>query len=98
MRQLLLALLIASTAAQAQSWPSRPVTLIVPSAPGGLADATARPFALAMGKLAGQNFIVDNKPGAGGARVVTFANGVVGIVEPSRASVRAEYGTLSYRM
>lgn len=67
MLALLLGLLCAYSIARAQGWPSRPVTLIVPSAPGGLADATARPFALAMGKLGGQNLIVDNKPGAGGA-------------------------------
>ena len=57
----------------AQIFPSRPVTLIVPSAPGGLADVTARPFAGALGRIAGQNFVVDPKPGAGGAVGIAYA-------------------------
>src|SRR4029077_14555440 len=47
--------------------PSRPVAIVVPSAPGGLADVTARPFAAAMAKVTGQSFVVDPRPGAGGA-------------------------------
>ena len=43
----------------AQTYPSRPFTLIVPSAPGGLADVTARPFAAALAKATGQSFVVD---------------------------------------
>ena len=59
--------LLLSGPAPAQTFPSRPVTLVVPSAPGGLADVTARPFAGALARLTGQGFVVDPKPGAGGA-------------------------------
>jgi tripartite-type tricarboxylate transporter receptor subunit TctC len=68
-----LLLIFFSTALQAQPYPSRPVTLIVPSAPGGLADVTARPFAGAMAKITGQNFVVDPRPGAGGAVGIAHA-------------------------
>ena len=60
-------LLLVSFQLNAQTYPSRPVTIVVPSAPGGLADVTARPLAAALGKITGQNFVVDPKPGAGGA-------------------------------
>ena len=62
-----LLLILFSTTLQAQPYPSRPVTIVVPSAPGGLADVTARPFAAAMAKVTGQSFVVDPRPGAGGA-------------------------------
>ena len=66
-------LVLFSTALQAQPYPSRPVTLVVPSAPGGLADVTARPFAAALGRVTGQSFVVDPKPGAGGAVGIAHA-------------------------
>jgi tripartite-type tricarboxylate transporter receptor subunit TctC len=53
--------------ALAQSpFPSRPITMIVPFAPGGSADVLGREFALEMGKLLGQNVVVELRPGAGG--------------------------------
>ncbi len=62
----LAALVFVASAAQAQpSWPSKPVKILVPTAPGGTADATARMFALHLGKVLGQQFYVENRGGAG---------------------------------
>lgn len=53
-------------AVQAQpAFPSRPITLIVPFAPGGIADVTARAVAEAMGQTLKQTVVVDNRPSAG---------------------------------
>ncbi len=52
--------------AQAASWPSRPVTIVVPFPPGGGTDAFARPLFATMTKTVGRQFVIDNKGGAGG--------------------------------
>jgi tripartite-type tricarboxylate transporter receptor subunit TctC len=52
-----------ATTAFAQTFPAKPVSIIVTSAPGGAADATARALALYLGKLWNQQVIVENKPG-----------------------------------
>src|SRR5207302_4064278 len=61
----LMALLLALPAA-AQSYPSRPVRVIVPYQAGQGTDVAARYFAERLSKALGQQFIVDNRPGAGG--------------------------------
>jgi tripartite-type tricarboxylate transporter receptor subunit TctC len=56
-----------SSAAAAQDYPSRPVTLIVPFAAGGSTDVIARVVAEAMRRPLGQSLVVDNRGGAGGS-------------------------------
>ena len=60
------ALVITSAAASAQTWPAKPIRLIVPLAPGATADIIARIYADELGKALGQTIVVDNKTGAGG--------------------------------
>ena len=58
-------LLLASLAAQAQNYPARPVKMVVPFSAGGPADNYARFLAQRLQDILGQNFVVDNRPGAG---------------------------------
>ena len=59
--------LMASVFAHAQTYPDRPLTIVVPFTPGGVSDITARPLAIGLAADLGQNVIIDNKGGAGGA-------------------------------
>jgi tripartite-type tricarboxylate transporter receptor subunit TctC len=70
------AVAIAGAAAQ-DAFPSRPIQLIVPFPPGGVADITGRPTAAIMSKILKQSIVVVNKPGAGGA---------VGMAQAARAA------------
>ena len=57
---------LAGPAAAQGSWPTKPVRIVVPFAAGGTTDILARAMAPELSKAFGQQFIVDNKPGAGG--------------------------------
>ncbi len=65
-RSLLLAGLASGLPAWASTWPSKPLRLIVPFAPGGSSEIVARAIASEMAKTIGQNVFVENKPGAAG--------------------------------
>lgn len=68
-RSLIVALLalVCMPAFAQDAYPSRPITLIVPFPPGGVADITGRPTAIALEKVLKQPVVLANRPGAGGA-------------------------------
>ncbi|MBS0519765.1 MAG: tripartite tricarboxylate transporter substrate binding protein [Proteobacteria bacterium] len=71
-RRSILALpLLAALPARAESWPTKPVHIVVPFAPGGSGDITARLVGKYMEEKTGQPFVIENKPGA---------NGIIGVL------------------
>jgi tripartite-type tricarboxylate transporter receptor subunit TctC len=71
----LLAALIATSplVAQAQNYPTRAITIVVPFAPGGLTDVPVRVLAAMMQERIGQNIVIENKPGGSGVVGGTYA-------------------------
>ena len=66
LRFAIIAVLMMTQSALAQTYPTKPVKIIVPFVPGGSADGAARPIAARLGALLGQAFVVENRPGAQG--------------------------------
>src|SRR5437764_210182 len=62
-----------STPAHTQAWPERPVVIVVPFAAGGNTDGIARMTAQRLGAAFGQQFVVENRGGAGGATAAEVA-------------------------
>ena len=59
--------------ALAQEWQAKPVKVVVPFPPGGGTDTVARPLSAKLGALTGQQFVIDNRGGAGGTIGATVA-------------------------
>src|SRR5258707_3228450 len=73
MKALLAAALAASSlGARAQSYPTRPITMIVPFAAGGPTDVVARTLGASMSKSLGQTVVIENKLGAGGTIAANY--------------------------
>jgi tripartite-type tricarboxylate transporter receptor subunit TctC len=66
--------LAAAPASRAQSWPSKPIRLVVPFPPGGSTDVLARRLAERMSPSLGQTVLVENRPGAGGTTGADFVS------------------------
>jgi tripartite-type tricarboxylate transporter receptor subunit TctC len=70
---LALALLAAAPAYAQSTWPDKPITMIVPFPPGGVADTVARPVAEALGRELKQSIVIENRAGAGGGLGIALA-------------------------
>ena len=68
MKKLLATLCLAPALALAQAYPTKPVHIVLPFGPGGVADITTRTIAPKLGDELGQPIVVENTPGAGGIR------------------------------
>ena len=88
------ALLAASRIARAQAYPAQPVRIVVPFAPGGANDITARLIGQWLSERLGQQFIIENRPGGGGnigieAVVRSPADGYTLLVVGTTAAINA---------
>ncbi|MFO1267354.1 MAG: tripartite tricarboxylate transporter substrate binding protein [Rubrivivax sp.] len=98
----LLAALLPPLPAQAQDWPARPVRVIVPFPPGGGTDTVARPLTAKLSQLSGQQFVIDNRGGAGGTigaavAAKSAADGYTVLLSPVHVTVAVTaYKSLPY--
>lgn len=97
-----MATLFAGASGWAQQYPSKPITMVIPFAPGGASDVVARILAQKAGAALGQQIIIDSRPGAGG----TVAAGIVAkapadgytllFIAASHAGIGALYPSLTF--
>src|SRR3984885_4374392 len=86
------ALSVLSPAANAHTYPNRPIMLVIPFAPGGSTSIVGRVIADKLAQLLGQGVVVDNRPGAGG----TVGTKFVAKSEPDGYTILLGYtGTLA---
>ncbi|MGN6388577.1 MAG: Bug family tripartite tricarboxylate transporter substrate binding protein [Burkholderiaceae bacterium] len=83
---------IAAPAARAADWPTRPVTILAPFAAGGTVDFVARALAPKLNQELGQNFIVENRGGAGG----TIASAMLAHAKPDGYTVMIHHMGLAF--
>jgi tripartite-type tricarboxylate transporter receptor subunit TctC len=93
------ALCAAQPALAQGDWPTRPITMIVPFPPGGVADTVARPVAEALSRELGQQVVVENRAGAGGATGIgaagrAAADGYTILMSLSSISILPEADTI----
>ena len=96
------AALLACGALHAQSYPARPVRVLVPYTPGGITDVVTRVTALELAKSLGQTFVVDNRPGANSILAVDMVSKAapdgytLGTVIAAHAANQTLYAKLPY--
>ncbi|MDB5809998.1 MAG: hypothetical protein JWN94_2120 [Betaproteobacteria bacterium] len=86
--------LIASGAIHAQSYPAKPVRIVVPAAPGGGTDLIGRVLAQKYSRAFGQSFVVDNKGGAG----TTLGTDIVAKSPPDGATLLLTHVSLAFNV
>lgn len=84
----------ATSLALAQAWPARPIRMVVPFAPGGSTDLTARVMAENLRPVLGQTLVIDNRPGAAG----TIAGDIVAKSPPNGYTFLVASATLVANM
>src|ERR1043165_7878429 len=84
----------AASLALAQTWPARPIRMVVPFAPGGSTDLTARVMAENLRPVLGQTLVIDNRPGAAG----TIAGDIVAKSPPNGYTFLVASATLVANM
>lgn len=82
---------LAPSLARAQTWPSKPIRLVVPFAPGGSSEIVARSTAAELTKLLGVSVFVENKPGGAG----NIAMGEVARADDNHTLILGHIGTLA---